>query len=40
MRKLTAGLFVTLDGVVESPERWPARHFDVARRWVNSGRPT
>ena len=30
MRKLTAGLFVTLDGVVESPERWPARHFDVA----------
>jgi dihydrofolate reductase len=29
MRKLTAGLFVTLDGVVESPERWPAAHFDV-----------
>jgi dihydrofolate reductase len=29
MRKLTAGLLVTLDGVVESPERWPARHFDV-----------
>ncbi len=29
MRKLTAGLFVTLDGVVESPERWPARHVDV-----------
>jgi dihydrofolate reductase len=29
MRKLTAALFVTLDGVVESPERWPAAHFDV-----------
>ena len=29
MRKLIAGLFVTLDGVVESPERWPAQHFDV-----------
>ncbi len=29
MRKLSAGLFVTLDGVVESPERWPAWHFDV-----------
>lgn len=28
MRRLTAGLFVTLDGVVESPERWPVRHFD------------
>jgi dihydrofolate reductase len=30
MRKLIAGVFVTLDGVVESPERWPARHFDVS----------
>ena len=30
MRKLTAGLLVTLDGVVESPERWPARHFDAS----------
>jgi dihydrofolate reductase len=30
MRKLTAALLVTLDGVVESPERWPARHFDVS----------
>jgi dihydrofolate reductase len=30
MRKLIAGLFVTLDGVVESPEKWPARHFDVS----------
>jgi dihydrofolate reductase len=29
MRKLTAGLLVTLDGVVEAPERWPAQHFDV-----------
>jgi dihydrofolate reductase len=30
MRKLTAGLLMTLDGVVESPQRWPARHFDVS----------
>jgi dihydrofolate reductase len=30
MRKLTAALLVTLDGVVESPERWPARHVDVS----------
>jgi dihydrofolate reductase len=30
MRKLTAALLVTLDGVVQSPERWPARHFDVS----------
>ena len=30
MRKLTAGLFVMLDGFVESPERLPARHFDAA----------
>lgn len=29
MRKLTARLLVTLDGVVEAPERWPARHFDI-----------
>jgi hypothetical protein len=29
LRKLTAGPFVTLDGVVESPERWPAWQVDV-----------
>jgi hypothetical protein len=29
LRKLTAGPFVTLDGIVESPERWPAWHVDV-----------
>jgi dihydrofolate reductase len=28
MRKLTAVLSITLDGVVESPEKWPARYFD------------
>jgi hypothetical protein len=32
MRRLIAGLLVTLDGVVESPEKWPARHFDVGVR--------
>jgi dihydrofolate reductase len=28
VRKLTAGLFTTLDGVVEAPERWRSRYFD------------
>ena len=28
MRKVTAGLFVSLDGVVESPERWQLPFFD------------
>jgi dihydrofolate reductase len=28
MRRIVAGLFITLDGVVEAPERWPQRYFD------------
>ncbi len=28
MRKLTAGLFQSVDGVVESPDRWQFDHFD------------
>ena len=28
MRKVTAGLFVSLDGVVESPEKWHFPYFD------------
>lgn len=28
MRKVTAGLFMSLDGVVESPSQWGAPHFD------------
>ncbi len=28
MRKVTAGLFVSLDGVVESPEKWQLPYFD------------
>ncbi len=28
MRKVTAGLFVSLDGVTESPERWQLPYFD------------
>lgn len=28
MRKLVAGLFITLDGVVESPEKWQFDYFD------------
>ncbi|GAA5532019.1 dihydrofolate reductase family protein [Deinococcus aluminii] len=28
MRKIVAGLFVSLDGVVEAPHRWQFEHFD------------
>jgi dihydrofolate reductase len=28
MRKLTAGLFISLDGVVEPPDRWQLHNFD------------
>ena len=28
MRKVIAGLFISLDGVVESPEKWQFDHFD------------
>ena len=28
MRKVTAGLFVSLDGVTESPEKWQLPYFD------------
>ncbi len=28
MRKLVAGLFISLDGVVESPDKWTSEHFD------------
>ena len=28
MRKLTAGLFVSLHGVTESPEKWRLPYFD------------
>lgn len=28
MRKVVAGLYVSLDGVVESPDRWQFDHFD------------
>jgi hypothetical protein len=28
MRKVTAGLLVSLDGVVESPERWQPSYFN------------
>lgn len=30
MRKITAGLFISLDGVVESPEEWHFPYFDEA----------
>lgn len=29
MRKVTSGLFISLDGVVESPEQWQFDNFDV-----------
>ncbi len=28
MRKTVAGVLMTLDGVVESPEKWQPRYFD------------
>jgi dihydrofolate reductase len=28
MRKITAGLFITLDGVVEAPEKWNPPYYD------------
>lgn len=28
MRKVTAGLFISLDGVVEAPDQWQFDHFD------------
>jgi hypothetical protein len=28
MRKVTAGLFVSLNSVTESPEKWQLPHFD------------
>ena len=28
MRKIAAGLFVSLDGVVESPEKWTGPYFN------------
>jgi len=28
MRKVVAGLFISLDGVVESPDKWQFEHFD------------
>jgi hypothetical protein len=28
MRKVTAGLFVSLDGVTESPEKWQLPYFN------------
>jgi len=28
MRKVVAGLFISLDGVTESPDKWQFDHFD------------
>jgi hypothetical protein len=28
MRKVVAGLFISVDGVVESPDKWQFDHFD------------
>jgi hypothetical protein len=28
MRKVISGLFISLDGVVESPDKWQFDHFD------------
>lgn len=38
MRKLTAGLFITLDGVVETPDAWQGPYFnDEVGRRITSG---
>jgi hypothetical protein len=34
MRKINAGLFISLDGVVEAPEKWTGPYFN-----TRSGRP-
>jgi dihydrofolate reductase len=37
MRKITAGLFITLDGVVESPDRWTGPYFHPrVGAWIGS----
>ena len=28
MRTITAGIFITLNGVIEAPERWNPPHYD------------
>jgi hypothetical protein len=28
MRKITAGLFITLDGVIEAPEKWNPPYYN------------
>lgn len=28
MRRITAGLFITLDGVIEAPQKWNPRYYD------------
>jgi dihydrofolate reductase len=40
MRKVRAGLFISLDGVAESPSKWAYRHFDdEAMGAINEGLP-
>ena len=38
MRKVVAGLFISLDGVVESPEQWGFQYFnDEMTEWIAAG---
>lgn len=38
MRKIVAGLFISLDGVVETPENWGFQYFnEELTEWVNAG---
>jgi dihydrofolate reductase len=40
MRKLVAGLFISVDGVVESPSSWSGPYFDEELfGWINAGLP-
>ena len=33
MRDLVAGLFITVDGVTEGPDKWQFDHFDESIPW-------
>ena len=37
MRKIVAGLFSTLDGVIEPPEKWNPPYYDDALRYSGRG---
>ena len=40
MRRITAGLFITVDGVVESPDQWQEGYFNEEMRNTPATGPT